>query len=497
MARWPTRIDETKASVIAYNAEASSNNPVTPIGGYNPVDESGAGSADPQLLQGDHVRLSTNSRMFSFSRASPTAAGGGGFKMEEMFSVSAGIDVHRDTLMVSIRSRSKAKQDDMQTRTFETYHDSLVELTAWLAANDVEVVGLESTGVYWKPVVRELQQRSSRLIIWLVNPAEVKKVPGRKTDVSDSQWLSKLVMYGLVSPSYLASTEQDGLRMLTRLRTKVVADRTRSSNRVLKHIETSGIKLASVCSNVLGKTGRCIIDAMLEGVDDVAVLAGLAKGSLRNKKPALMRAVGGRLSGVCKFILRELLAQLDETQHHIDKIDAQISALLEPHVDEIELLKTVPGIDDVAAAAILAEIGGDMSLFPDADHLASWAGFSPGSNESAGKSKHAPARQGDKYLRTIVVQASQVTVRTKGTFWNGKFRQLLPRLGYNKAVFAIGRKMVVAIYHILRDQVPYKSPEPVPPSPEKLKRMIQNYTERLASLGLEVTVTPKQVAQTM
>jgi len=409
--------------------------------------------------------------------------------MEKLFDISAGIDVHRDTLVVSIRKRDERGREKVETRTFETFHDSVVNMVAWLDEHAVEVVGLESTGVYWKPVVRELQLRSRGRLVWLVNPAEVKKVPGRKTDVNDSQWLSKLVMYGLVSPSFLPPLEQEELRKLTRFRSRLVADRTSIKNRILKEMEGAGIKLASVCSDPLGKSGREMLDALLVGTQTPDAIAQLARGALRAKIPTLERAVCGSFSEATRFVLKQLVARLDQIQRDMNELDEQIYARLAAHEKEEELLQSMPGLDRVVIAAVLAEIGPDMSVFGSADQLAAWGGLCPGSNESAGKVKSAAARKGDKYLRTILVQAAWSAVRTRGSSLKQKFAQLV-RLGPKKAIVAIARKMLVALYYMLRDGKPFQPVVPPPPPPEKQKRLVQRCTQQLASLGFNVTLTP-------
>jgi transposase len=212
--------------------------------------------------------------------------------MNRVFEVAAGIDVHRDTVVVSVRRQFRKREEDVETRTFETFHDGLIAMTVWLECEGVEVVGLESTGVYWQPVVRAIQKRMPKVVIWLVNPMQVKKVAGRKSDVSDSQWLSKLVMYGLVWPSFVPSLHLQELRKLTRYRTKLTADRTRGKNRIIKEVERSGLKLATVCSDVLGKTGRTLLEAMLDGkVLDDAAIEKMTYGSLRGRVQDLGRAL--------------------------------------------------------------------------------------------------------------------------------------------------------------------------------------------------------------
>ncbi len=406
--------------------------------------------------------------------------------MEILYEVSAGIDVHRDTVVVSIRNGGQHGKEQVQTRTFETFHDALLKMNEWLDEHEVPIVGLESTGVYWKPVVRVMQLHSPRRVIWLVNPAEVKKVPGRKTDVNDSQWLSKLVMHGLVSPSFVPSSEQEELRKLTRYRTRVIAEQTSCKNRVLKELESSGIKLASVCSDVFGKSGRAMLDALLEGNRSAREIAELARGRMRAKIETIERAVAGAFSVATKFVLGQLLGRYDQIQRDLDALDEQIQQRLAPYMPDVKLLQSVPGLDVVSIAAVIAEMGTDMSVFDAADKLAAWSGLSPGSNESAGKSKPTPARKGDKYLRTMLVQAAWAAVKTRGAFWKQKFRQLVVRLGPKKAIVAIARKMLVAIFYILRDAVPYCAPAPPAPSPQSVRRLV----ERLEELGYQVTPRP-------
>jgi transposase len=414
--------------------------------------------------------------------------------MEKMFEIAAGIDVHRDTVVVSVRSRGRPG-DELQTRTFETFDDSLKEMTKWLQECAVEVVGLESTGVYWQPVVRAVQNALPKAVVWLVNPAEVKKVPGRKTDVGDSQWLSKLVMYGLVSPSFLASGDLQELRKLTRHRTKLTADKTRYKNRILKEIESSGIKLATVCSDVLGKTGRALLDAMLAGQTlDATAIGQLAQGRLRREVPQLLRAVQGTLTRSTVIVLRQLLRQLDGVAQDIAALESEIHQLMAPMAADIQRLVQIPGFDVVAAATVLAEIGPDMSVFPSAKDLASWGGLSPGSEQSAGKAKRAPTRKGNKYLRTILVQVAMAAKATKGTFWQRKFRRLA-RLGPKKAAVALARSLSSVVFHILRDHTPYREPDTVPPPPNRIKARVSALTAQIEALGFHITVTPPTPSQ--
>jgi transposase len=406
---------------------------------------------------------------------------------EKFFNVAAGIDVHKETLVVSIRT-SRARHDkDVETRTFGTFHDEIVEMVAWLDEHKVEVVGLESTGVYWKPAVRALRSLSPNCVVWLVNPAEVKRVPGRKTDVSDSQWLARLVMHGLVNPSFVPTVQLDDLRKLTRFRIKLIGEQTSQKNRIIKELEATGIKLASVCSEPLGASGRAMIQALVEGSKTPAQIADLARGLLRKKLVELERAVSVPLGAASRFILRTLLEQLTYCDRTLAVVDEQIRAMLEPYQKEAALLDTVPGINAVSTAAIIAEIGPDMSVFESAKKLTAWAGLCPGSNESGGKPKQAPARKGNKYARRAAVQSAWCAVRTKGSFWKAKFGALCKRLGPKKAIVAIARKMLVVIFHMLCDGKPYEPPPPPKLSDKEINRRVQGHLKALAELGMHVT----------
>jgi transposase len=409
--------------------------------------------------------------------------------MERMFDISAGLDVHRDTVVVSIRRRRPKQSDQVETRTFETFHDDLAAMTAWLVEHGVEVAGIESTGVYWQPVARAIQRGAGKILLWLVNPQHVKKVAGRKSDVSDSQWLSKLVMYGLVSPSFLPSVELQELRKLTRHRTKLTADQTRFKNRILKEMESGGVKLATVCSDALGKTGRGLLDAMLAGQRlDQDTIKTMARGNLRKRVPDLLRAVQGELSPSTVIVLGQLLRWLDELASDIATLEGHIHRLTSPMKADIERLTQVPGIDEVAASAIVAEIGTDMSVFGSAKHIASWGGLSPGSEESAGKSQKAPTRKGNKYLRTIMVQGAMAAKNTKGTYCQSKFRRLA-RLGPKKAAVAVARSMLSSIFHMLKDGVDYREPQTIPPPPHRVRSRVASLTNQLKALGFVVTLS--------
>jgi transposase len=330
----------------------------------------------------------------------------------------------------------------------------------------------------------------------LVNAAAVKQVPGRKTDVNDSAWLSKLVMHGLVRPSFLPNDAQEDLRMLTRHRKKRVGEQTSCKNRIIKVLEAAGFKLSRVCSDVFGKTGRAIVAALIEGTQSPAEMAGLAVGSLRTKRDQLARALAGDMSSTKRWLLQRLLAQLLQIEADIAELDAAIALSLAPHQQDVELLLQVPAIDGVAAAAILAEMGGDMSIFNTAKRLASWSGLAPGNHESAGKTRDVATRKGNRWLRTMLVQIAHVVVRMKRSPWRSAFARLLHSTGSKKkAVFAVAHKLCLTVFHVLSDRA-YRPYEPPPPTEAQQARAKERALEQLRSLGYEValTATPLPIA---
>lgn len=410
--------------------------------------------------------------------------------MEVIFENSAGLDVHRDTVVASVRKRA-GKRDVVETRTFGTFQDELRALCGWLDAHDVHVIAMESTGVYFKPVLRAVRQHLPNRLAWLVNAAAVKQVPGRKTDVNDSAWLSKLAMHGLVRPSFVPNEAQDDLRILTRYRSKRVGEMRSTKNRIIKLLEASGLKLATLCSDVLGKSGRSMIEAVIDGSKSAEEMAELARGRLRAKKADLVRALAGQPSDGTRWVLRRLMTQLADVERGIHEIDAEIARRLAPYEKDVQLLREVPGLDYVSIAAVLAETGADMSIFASAKSLASWAGLAPGSHESAGKSKDAPTRKGNRALRTVLVQCAHVAVRAKDSPWRSAFARIARGTGSaKKALFAVARKLCVTIFHVLRDRAyrPYVPPPPTAAAKERTKR---SALERLAALGYEVTLSLK------
>lgn len=407
--------------------------------------------------------------------------------MERIVECSAGLDVHRDTVVASIRDL-RGNTERVTTRTFETYPDALRSLAAWLKESGAQVIAMESTGVYFLPVYREL--RRAGLVVWVVNAAHAKSVPGRKTDVKDSAWLSKLAMHGLVRPSFIPDEELETMRMLTRLRVQTVSEAARTKNRVIRVLEALGIKLAGLFSDVLGKSGRNVLRAMLEGAKSPTEIAALVDPRMAKKRPSIERALSVAVHADAKWMLIELLQTLESVEQRIARLDARIADKLSRYAADVELLRQIPGLSDVSIAAVLAETGSDMSLFPSSKHISSWAGLAPGKNESAGKNKRTRVLRGNPWLRTMLVQIAWVVSRAKRSPWARVFARWARTTGsVKKAALAVAHKLLVAVYHVLKDRI-YRPQQPLPLTDDQRQRRIQRALANLKDLGLDVTVAP-------
>jgi len=320
---------------------------------------------------------------------------------------------------------------------------------------------MESTGVYWKPIFNMLE---GCFEIILVNAQRLKKVPGRKTDVKDAEWIAQLLQYGLLSPSFIPPPEIREMRDLTRQRTQTVRDRAAVANRIQKVLEDANIKLASVASDVLGVSGRAMIRAIIAGQDDPEELAELAKRRLRVKIPELQQALHGRVTEHHRFLLRALLEQIEFLEGQIARFDARIGEAMAPFAEAAERLRGIPGVGEQAAEVIVAEVGPDMAPFPTAGHLASWAGLCPGNDQSAGKQRNGKTTKGSQWLRTTLVQVAWAASHTKETVFSACYHRWAKRLGRKKALVALAHKILVVIYHLLKDRTGYREnwkPSPV------------------------------------
>lgn len=409
--------------------------------------------------------------------------------MEVLVARCAGLDVHKKTVVACVRTPGEDGGRRKQVRSFKTFLDGLESLRDWLVAEGVTEVVMEATGSYWKPVWYVLEE-ANRLELRLVNARHVKQVPGRKTDVKDAEWLAELLEHGLLASSFVPPPVIRQLRDLTRYRKRLIQDRTRESQRVDKVLEDAAIKLGSVASKTLGKSGRLMLDALIAGERDPAVLADLAKGRLRDKMPDLVRALHGRFEQHHAVLLGEHLGHIDYLDDTICRLDSQIEQTIAPFAEAVAHLATIPGVAARTAQVVIAEIGTDMSVFPTADHLASWAGLCPGNHESAGKHYSGQTRKGNQWLSEALIQAAWAAARTKDTYLSAQFWQLAKRIGKNKAAVAVAHSILVIVYHLLDRDVDYADlgsdyfTRRVDP-----ERRTRRLVEQLQALGHEVTLT--------
>jgi len=372
--------------------------------------------------------------------------------MEIVHTHCAGLDVHKKTVVVAIIVPDEQSGLRREVRTFGTMTADLLALSDWLLGWGVTDVAMESTGEYWKPIYNILEENFEML---LANAQHVKKVPGRKTDVSDAEWLAELLRHGLLRGSFIPPVGQRELRELTRHRTNFVRERVTLVNRVQKTLESANIKLASVASDVVGVSGRAMLEAIIAGNASSAEMAELAKGRLREKREQLDRALTGRVKPHHRFVLSELLCQIDSLDESITRFDAEIEKYGRPFEQAVELLDTIPGVARRTAEVIVSEIGKDMDRFPTADHLAAWAGVAPGNNESAGKRYSGTARKGDRALKVALVQAAHAASHSRDTYLSAQYHRLAGRRGKKRAILAVAHSILVISYHLIQRNEPY------------------------------------------
>jgi transposase len=366
------------------------------------------------------------------------------------------LDVHKASVTACVRTPAEGGRRDKHIATFSTTVQGLLGLRDWLAAHRVTRVAMEATGVYWKPVWAILEDDFELI---LVNARHVKQVPGRKTDVSDAAWLCRLLEAALLRASLVPPKPIRDLRDLTRYRKAQVRDRQREANRLHKVMQDTGIKLDSVASDLLGKSGRAMLDALVSGTTDPGVLAELARGQLRNKLPALREALEGRFSAKHRLIVGQILAHIDFLDAAIDRLSDAIEEQLGPFGNQqVALLCTIPGVQRRAAEVIIAETGGDMSKFQTAGHLASWAGVCPGNDESAGKRRSGRTRKGSKWLRQTLTESAKAAGRTKDSYLAAQYARMRVRRGANRATTTVAHSILVAAWHMLSTGETYRDP---------------------------------------
>lgn len=397
----------------------------------------------------------------------------------------AGLDVHKKTVVAAISVQKAEGSWHKERRTFGTMTADLLALSDWLMAHGVTHVAMESTGEYWKPVFNILENNFE---VILVNAQHVKKVPGRKTDQTDAEWLAELMQYGLLKASFIPPVGQRELRELTRFRATFVRERATLINRVQKVLESANIKLASVASDVLGVSGRAMLAALIEGQASPEQMAELAKGRLREKREDLVKALAGRVKPHHRFVLTELLCQIDSLEETIARFDQEIDDYCRPFEEAVALLDTIPGVARATAQAIVAEIGVDMQRFGSAAHLASWAGVAPGNNESGGKRRSGRTTKGNKSLRAALNQAAWAAARTKNTYLAAQYHRIAARRGKKKAIVALMHSILVMSYHMIQRKEPYRELGGNYFDQRRPEVTAQRLVKRLEKLGFQVSL---------
>lgn len=400
-----------------------------------------------------------------------------------------GLDVHKKVIVASLRILDRRDGTVQITRRqFGTMTADLIELRQWLAEAKVTHVAMESTGVYWQPVFNLLE---GHFETWVVNAQHIKKVPGRKTDMKDADWIAQLLQCGLLKPSFVPDRQQRELRDLTRQQSKLVQQRNAVDNRIQKVLETANIKLGSVASDVLGVSGRKMIEALIAGEKDVTVLAELAQKKLRGKIPQLQRALEGELSEHHRFLLQQLLGQYDFLEQEISIVSERLGAVAPPSFRAaVEKLDAVAGVGERGAKALLAETGTDMSRFPTHKHFASWAGQCPGNHESAGKRKSGKTPAANRHLDAVLTEMAHAAVRTKNSYFKSQYHRLAGRRGKKRAIGAVKHSLLVTVYFMLRDDKPYKDLGVDYFDKLNPQQSIRYHVRKLQELGQEVELSP-------
>jgi transposase len=393
--------------------------------------------------------------------------------------------VHQATVVITVRLPDEAGGRRSITETFGTMTPDLLGLRDWLHAVGVTHVAMESTGVYWKPVYYVLEDAFTLL---LINMHELKRVPGRKTDVKDSEWLAQLLECGLLKASFVPPPPIRELRDLTRYRVQQVRDLAQETNRLHKVLEDAGVKLSTVASDVMGVSGRAMLAALMTGTTDPAVLADLARGRLRSKLPALQRALQGRFRQHHAFLLRQILSKIDFLEETITQPMEEIDARVRPFAAMLEALDTIPGIDRIAAISIVAETGGDMTRFPSAGHLCSWGAMCPGQNESAGKRRSGKTRKGNVYLRRTLIQAALSATRKRECALQTRYHRVKRQRGHKRAVIAVGHQILEIAYFVMRDGVTYHELGADYFARRDRERTMRRSIKQLEALGYRVTI---------
>ncbi len=403
--------------------------------------------------------------------------------MKVLYERCAGCDIHKKTVTVHV-----VVPEGGETRTYGTTTTELLEVVEWLLACRVTHVAMESTGVYWKPLYNLLE--ATGLTVFVVNAAHMKAVPGRKTDVQDAVWICDLMRHGLLKPSFIPPRPQRELRELVRYRISLIRERADEANRIQKVLEGGNIKLGSVISEILGKSGRAILAGIAAGTSTPEELAALADSRLRATPEELVEALRGRLNDHQRMLLRMQLDHVGYLDQQIAALDAEVAKRLAPFEAQLRQLDTIPGVNQSTAESIVAVIGTDMTRFPNADHLVSWGGMCPGSNESAGKRRQSRTRKGNPILRATLTQAGQAAGRSKNTYLGATYRRIAAHRGKKRAAIAVGRSILEIAYFVLRDGVAYEELGVNYYDERKKDAVVRNAVKRLERLGYRVAIEP-------
>ena len=406
--------------------------------------------------------------------------------MQILYSRCCGIDVHKDSLTVCVLVYSGQPEPEVRKREFATHFKALLNLKMWLLAQKVTHVAMESTGVYWKPVWQALE---GNFKVILANPYQVKNIPGRKTDARDSQWIAELLAHGLIRPSFVPPRSTRNLRDLTRYRVKLTEERNRIHNRIHKVLEDASIKLDTVASDIPGKSGRSMIQAMIEGQEHPDWLADRAKGTLRGKRPELRLVMRGRITDHHRLMLRELMEDLELVERKIVRMEQTIAP--QPELEQVQRLCTIPGVDLITAWTLLAELGSDMSVFSSPKHAASWAGLCPGNHESGGKRLSNRTRKGNRWLRRALCQAAWAASRKKNSYLAAFFYRHAGKHGIRKAIVALAHRILIIAFCMLRDGSDYQEVGGDYFDRLNPERTRARLVRRLQRLGLDVFLQPR------
>jgi transposase len=403
--------------------------------------------------------------------------------MEAIIERCCGLDVHKDIVVACVLMGPPERRTQKDIRTYGTTTTELERLRDWLRQVGCTHVGMESTGVYWVPVYTVLEG-SFELIVG--NAAHMKNVPGRKTDVKDAQWIAELIRYGLIRKSFVPPKWQRGLRDLTRYRRKLVEAQASERNRLQRLLETCNVKLASVATDVFGKSGREMLRALIKGDAAAEQMAQLARGRLRKKLDALVLALRGNVEAHHRFMLEMQLGRVEDIEANIAVVDGKIDEVIQPHRADFERLMTIPGVDRVVAVTVIAELGVDMNVFPTVAHAAAWTGVCPGNNESAGKRMGQRKRRGNVHLATALIQAGFAASRAKNTYLKARFWKIAGRAGKKRAAVAVAHSILKAVYQMLKASVDYKDLGADYLDRFLNRRAEQRLVQRLRSMGYEV-----------